>query len=192
MREPIDGFATRREEWKLLPDWSAYEVSSLGRVRRCLPGNGTWVGRVLRPNRHRQGYLLYRLMQDGLQRDVLGHILVAEAFLGGTPMGMECNHVNGVKDDNRIENIEVITHSQNMRHADRNGLRDPHKPNLKNRGSSNGMARLTETDVALIKRALSRNEHVAQIALQFGVAVHCISKIRNGTRWSHVNAVQED
>ena len=193
---PIENFATatinetlhgRSERWKAVAGWSAYEVSDLGRVRRCLPGKGTWVGRILKPNRHRQGYLLYRLMQDGLQRDVLGHVLIAEAFLGGIPEGLECNHGNGIKEDNRVENIEIVTHSENMRHADRTGLRNPRKPNPKNRGSNNGMARLTEPDVSVIKRCILNGELISRLAERFNVGVQAIAKIRDGKRWTHVS-----
>ena len=176
----------RSEEWMPLPGWSAYQIGSLGRVRRCLPGKGTWVGRVLRPNRLRQGYLIYRLMQNGRQRDALGHVLVAEAFLGGIPPGKECNHRNGVKEDNRLENIEVITHAENLQHADRIGLRNPRKPNLKNRGANNGMARIDDSQVIAVKMALLAGRRPAELAKEFGVPLGTVSKIKRGYRWAHL------
>ncbi len=51
------------------------------------------------------------------------HRLVVEAFIGEIPAGQEVNHISGQKVDNRIENLEVVTHSQNTAHAWDTGLR---------------------------------------------------------------------
>lgn len=52
----------------------------------------------------------------------LVHRLAWEALYGPIPPGMEINHINGIKNDNRLINLELVTHQQNMAHAKRTGL----------------------------------------------------------------------
>lgn len=56
------------------------------------------------------------------QKMQLIHVLVTVAFLGDCPNGKEVNHKNGDKSDNRLTNLEYVTHSENMKHAFASGL----------------------------------------------------------------------
>ena len=49
------------------------------------------------------------------------HRKVWEEHHGPIPSGMHIHHINGIKDDNRIENLELVTHTENMRKPDRFG-----------------------------------------------------------------------
>lgn len=66
----------------------------------------------------RSGYIQ---IQRG-QRHWMAHRLIWEATNGPIPEGMEINHINGIKNDNRLANLEVVTRSENARHAYRVGL----------------------------------------------------------------------
>ena len=69
---------------------------------------------------------------DGYQRvgggssALLVHRLVAETWIDNPHHYKEVNHINGDKDDNSVENLEWVTHGQNLRHAYRTGLLKPH------------------------------------------------------------------
>lgn len=96
-----------------------YEVSSLGRVRSLdrLVHNGpgcshTQPGRVMAIHR-RDHYSKVRLKVDGSGRTFNVHALVAAAFMGPRPDGMEVCHNNGDHHDNRAENLRYDTHSAN-------------------------------------------------------------------------------
>ncbi|MBR0527993.1 MAG: NUMOD4 motif-containing HNH endonuclease [Prevotella sp.] len=91
--------------------YTRYEVSNLGRVRNAL------TGRVLRPRKSRKGYLDVLLQYKGQTKRFYVHKLVAIAFVEGWREGLEVNHKNGVKTDNRAENLEWVTSSENKQHA---------------------------------------------------------------------------
>jgi len=90
---------------------------------RITPGKGTEPGRVLKPGKTKNGYLKVELFNKGTPRSRYLHCLVVEAFIGEVPAGLEVNHISGQKTDNRLENVEVVTHAQNTAHAWDTGLR---------------------------------------------------------------------
>ena len=91
--------------------YTRYEVSNQGRVRN------THTGLVLRPRKVSHGYRKVTLCYKGQQKHCLVHALVATAFVEGWREGLEVNHKNGVKTDNRAENLEWVTASENKQHA---------------------------------------------------------------------------
>lgn len=96
------------EQWRKIADYANYEVSDCGRVRNAK------TMRVLKPHDNGYGYLTVGLCQHGKQRTLRVHRLVFVAFVGGVPEGMEINHIDEDKHNNRLENLEVITHADNM------------------------------------------------------------------------------
>lgn len=110
------------ERWRDVPFDPAYEVSDQGKVAsklrevKCGPGTGKRAvpRRVLKPFLSKTtGYLQVNLTGHD-RRSV--HSLVAIAFLGDGH-GLVVNHKNGVKTDNRLDNLEWVSHSENHQHA---------------------------------------------------------------------------
>ena len=102
------------EEWKAISNYEGfYEVSSLGRVR-SLPRNGT-VKRIniLTRQLNKRGYPRIQLSKTGLQKTLLVHRLVAQAFLGPCAEGYEVNHKDFDRANNTLSNLEYLTHQQN-------------------------------------------------------------------------------
>jgi len=100
--------------WKAIPDFPNYECSDTGEFRRN--------GKPLKTCAQKKGYMHIRLYRDGKQYSFRAHRLVYETFIGKIPKGLEINHLNGIKDDNSLSNLECCTHSQNICHAIQNRL----------------------------------------------------------------------
>lgn len=108
----------------------------------------------------------------------LAHRFIWEFVHGPIPASMQVNHKNGVKHDNRIENLELVTPSQNTLHAYRTNL-------MSAVGETNGRAKLTSSEVVEIRR-LHRSLPVNSIAMRYGVSSRTVRDIVSKRRWRHV------
>ena len=105
-----------QEVWKPIKGFEGiYEVSSLGNVRNAN-------GRMRKPFMIPKGYLMIDLFHNCKRTHARVNRLVAEAFIPNPDNKPEVNHKNGNKTDNRAENLEWYTKSENMVHAYRSGL----------------------------------------------------------------------
>lgn len=97
------------------------------------------VKRFLIPSLARNGYFRTTLMVNGKPKKLTTHRLITECFLGKIPDKLVVNHKNGIKTDNRLENLEYVTVSYNVTHSYKTGLRiinDEHKRRCKLLGLS--------------------------------------------------------
>ena len=101
------------EIWKPVVGYEGlYEVSSEGRVR-SLNYKRQYRIQVLVQNYSRK-YPYVILCKDGKIKTRLVHLLVWEAFNGTIPKGMQVNHINEIKTDNRLENLNLMTPKENI------------------------------------------------------------------------------
>ena len=106
------------EIWKPVVGYEKlYSVSTFGRVRRELTTKGATAGKMLVPYDNQHGYLVLKLSFRSHARTCKVHRLVAQAFLPPSLFNQTINHKNGVKTDNRVENLEYMTNADNMQHA---------------------------------------------------------------------------
>jgi hypothetical protein len=99
-----------------------YQVSNWGRVK-SLPRNGTIKEeRILKPRVTKNGYLYVHFRNGNISKYVKIHRLVAEAFIPNPENKPQVNHINGNKLDNRVDNLEWNTASENTMHAFKLGL----------------------------------------------------------------------
>jgi len=99
-----------------------YEVTDEGEVFRVARGSGTRPGRRLTPLISDKGYLYVRLHYRKTMRAARIHRLVAEAFLENPHGHPQVNHLDGIKTNNHVENLEWCTHEHNIAHAWKTGL----------------------------------------------------------------------
>jgi len=117
------------EEWKVLPGFLNYEVSTKGRIRSMdrsvnhfKGGFALKKGKLRAPTVSNSGYLLVRLWVDGKGKNFLIHRLVALAFIPNDGNKPCVNHIDGIKTNNTVENLEWASYSDNIIHAHANGL----------------------------------------------------------------------
>jgi DNA-binding XRE family transcriptional regulator len=123
-----------------------------------------------------QGYLQVRKMLKRVRLHTGVHRLVYHHFKGAIPAGMTINHINGRKDDNRPENLELATYSENMKHAFLIGL-------INQDGQRNPASKLTDQQVTEIRERYAQG-NITQDALgkEYGVTFQTISRIVRGDR----------
>lgn len=164
------------EVWETIPAMSRYQISSAGRIRMRS-------GRIHRSHYVRGGYERVGLIcLDGQQRNFLVHRLVALAFIGPCPDGMEVNHKNGLTSDNRLENLEYVTPKANAQHSIQVlGRR-------RASGEGHGMAVLTAERVRRLRQewASGRWPTKRRLAVAFGITEYTCGDVLNGKTWRSV------
>lgn len=173
------------EEWRIIPSFSLYEASSAGRIRR----GGTNRVRALHGNG--RGYLKTSLWVRGEEFNCYVHRLVCEAFHGPAPIPkMDAAHANGVRDDNRPDNLRWATRSANNLDRRNTGTAPL--------GERNVLSKLTDDAVREIRKAYSegprssggkrvRKGVLAALSEKFGVAPSRITAVARGACWWHVS-----
>ena len=110
------------EIWKGIENYPNYEVSNLGRVRSITSG------KLIHLQQRKNGYVKVSLWKNGKEKTIDVHLLVGHAFVDGYAPGKEINHEDGVKSNNRADNLTWTTRIENMEHAMRTGLFAPKPP----------------------------------------------------------------
>ena len=147
--------------------WRLFQVSNFGRVKSFYRGKKL----ILKPSLHEKGYLRVVLYTNGKNKIFRIHRLVAQLFIPNPENKPEINHVDGNKLNNFAENLEWVTHAENMGHAAAVGLNKT--------GAQHPLAKLTDEQVKSIRNNPS-GLSIRQLAKLFGVDPTVISEVQCG------------
>jgi molybdenum-dependent DNA-binding transcriptional regulator ModE len=187
----IEGISTRsdnsfkivigtQEAWKDVVGYEGlYQISNVGRVKAFAKTVNSSYGKtrtrkeIIRKNQKMtRGYLFIRLARSKKDAKAMSiHFLVAQAFIPNPKKKPEVNHINGIKTDNRVENLEWVTRRENIRHAVNIGL-------IKTGGASKSSRSI---------KCLTNNKVYGSIidaAKELGLSVSSVSKVCRGVQES--------
>lgn len=162
------------EVWKKINDYPNYEISNLGNLRRYFKTTGY---KNLKGCVKSTGY-----MQDEL-RDInnnkiykFRHRLVAEVFLNKSSELLEVNHIDGNKLNNKVDNLEWCTPSENIKHSFKIGLKNF-------LGEENPRSKLTKAQVLEIRELAKKGLTQREIGEIFQITQGHIAAIINNKCW---------
>jgi transposase len=137
-----------------------------GKVFRMWDGRngGVWLSEPKEVNRMSRGYKSLSIKLNGKTFTILLHRLIWEYFNGPIPEGLQINHIDGNKLNNLLENLELVTPSQNTQHAHDMGLAQP------KRGEENGYAKLTNEQVEELRKLAEAGISFRKLGKMFGVS----------------------
>lgn len=166
------------ETWKPVVGYEGrYEVSDLGNVRSLdwvIPqwrgGFRRLSGRVLVRFPDKDGYLCVNLSR----KKHTVHGLVAGAFIGPKPEGLQVRHANGFRDDPRLSNLSYGTSLENAEDRERHG----HTV----KGEAHCRAKLTPAAVLDIREQKGKIRQI-DLAAKYGVSQRAISRVQRGESW---------
>ena len=137
---------------------------------------------VLKPKLIRGYENVSIIYDDGSRKTKQVHRLILETFNEVEKMNtLQVNHINGIKSDNRLCNLEWVTNKENVEHSIRMGLWKPKEQS----GELNAMAKLTAENVIYILE--NQNKYsIKYFAELYNVSSRTIRNIKNGKTWKHI------
>ena len=167
-----------------------YKVSSFGNVqskdRSVITKTGKvmfFKGKKLFLSLNGSGYntVCIKIRSLGISKSMTVHKLVATAFLTKKSTDTEINHIDGVKTNNSVENLEWCNHTHNIRHAFKTGLFTPKSafiyPN----------SQLNKEQILEIRELFKTSDKkLTEIAKMYNVSREIISKLKNGRTYNNL------
>jgi hypothetical protein len=161
-----------KEVWKEINGFNGkYYVSNKGKVLSTNKNKRI----ILKPSTT-TGYEYVCLSLNKINKSFKVHRLVANAFILNENNKPFVNHINGIKTDNNVENLEWVTAKENLLHARKTGLN-------KSYGIYHPKSKLTKEDIINIRESTLKQKELSKI---YNIGADGISRIKNYKRYSSV------
>lgn len=172
-----------QETWKDIIGYEGrYQISNLGNVK-SLNYKRSGKQKLLITQKNGRGYLHVGLPKNKKCKSFVVHRLVALSFIPN-PLNLICvNHINGIKTDNRIANLEWVTYKENTQHAFRTGLsKSSDKAKLKRIEAV--QINVIDLKTGIIYASITEASKTINITRQY------LSQMLNGKRKNHTNLIK--
>lgn len=154
---------------KQIKNFPNYSINEVGEIYNK-------EGRKLKGSVDKKGYLHITLSNKGVKFSFLTHRLVATTFISNPLNLPQVNHINGNKLDNRVDNLEWCSASENIIHAHQCGL-------VNYKGERNGRCKLSDLTIESIREDFSIGLSRKYIAHKYGISYsHVVSVVSNKRR----------
>ena len=176
-----------KEKWKIIEEFPKYLISNKGRIKilSTLEDKKVFV--------KDDGYIATGLTKNKKQNYRYVHRLVAESFVNNKHGKLQVNHINGIKGDNRAENLEWVTPKENIRHAIDTGLfkyrkKEKEIQNSKHlKGEKVSSSKLSPEEVIEIRVLWDFKEYKkVELAEIYGVNESTIRDVITRRQWKHI------
>lgn len=166
-----------KNDFRIIPSYTNYMISESGRVFSRM------TSKELGVFSNGDGYLQIRLVNDGgVKHTIAIHRLVAGAFLGPCPVGLQVAHLDGLKTNNHYSNLKYVTARENTLHKIDHGTMPL--------GEKHHGAKFRSAQIKDIRRKFDEIKHLPKpyrcIASEYGVRESTIYCIISGKTWKHV------
>jgi hypothetical protein len=175
-----------KEEWRKIAGFENYEVSNFGLVRsikRFTGKGGNYINDklvYLKPSDDGSGYLQVILYNNKKPKSFKVHKIVANSFIPNIHNKPTVNHINGIKYDNSVQNLEWATRSENTKHKYIIGIDN-------NKGENHPSNKLTELQVLEIRERFNSGEtDRCKLSIEYGVSSGHIFSIVKRISWNHI------
>lgn len=175
-----------KEFWKIIEEFPNCLISNNGNIKtlKTLEDRTTHIN---------SGYELVVLTKNKRKYSRLIHRLVAQSFIPN-PENKPCvNHLNGIKTDNRVANLEWVTYKENIEHAVKTGLIDyskrknPHHK-IYPKDGDHKLTKSTKEEVIEMRRMYATGDYVLrEISEKFGISTSVVWNIVNKKTWKHID-----
>lgn len=137
-------------------------------------------GKVRKPSCNGRGYLKVSIKVDGRWTTKSVHRMLAEKYIPNPNNLSDVDHINGIRTDNRIENLRWISHGGNIKHSFVLGNRSA-------TGHRNANSKTSEEMVVAICNLLRRGVKQIVVSRTLGVKKHIVYMVASGKQWTSIS-----
>ena len=174
-----------KEEWKEVKGFENYYIiSNLGNIKR-IEGSSHLKPKILNQTPDKDGYKRVNLKVKQKSNTKIVHRLLMETFIDNPLNKPQVNHINGIKSDNRLINLEWCTLSENRIHSYSNNLQN----GINRQGVKNNFNKLKENEVLEIRNLYNKKLGFTYkfLSIKYNVSETCILHIIKKNNWKWLN-----